>query len=426
MKRKSLLLLSFVLILCSCGKEYKGTWTTIQASGNIKGYIDKEYRQSNITNPFNTSMVVRYFLNDDNEDNDKLKDDVAALYSDKVKEYHKLFDRHYYYKDDNDNLINNIKVINDSYGTGTEVVVDERTYDLLKLSISCYEMTDGLFNIFTGSISDYWKEIFDKIYDYEPVESVDPYYNQEQKELLEKLVEQVPNTKEKYERQLTFNDANKSVIFNKIDGLYDNRYRPYITLGGVAKGYATDLIRQDMIDNIYLEGLLVSGGSSICTIDKPIYSKEAKGQSISVRNPNTIDSVAFSIKVAKRFAFSTSGNYTSSEHYRFLDEKTNKMIYRHHIINPFDGYPTSYHRSISILGYDLSNAYLDILSTALMNVETSKAKAFIDNLKDTYHYDFEVIYLDQDDQDYDNYSMNIYATSKVNGTLSSDIDITLL
>lgn len=392
MKIRKLSLLLIVMLLSSC-KEVTGTW---------KSFVATDEKVISTVNtrvtPFNTVMQINYFLNDENEDNETLFNNVTNLFNNEVARLHKNFDRHYNYLD-NDELINNIKVINDSYGTNKEIKCSNELYSLLKLSVECYELTDGYFNVFSGNITDFWNSIFDKAYnDYDAtLKDYEPSYNEELASKLALLVDSMPSNVDEINQQLTFNDENKTVIFNKCD--FNNDIVPLISTGGIAKGYATDLIKEKLVNNGYKDGYLISGGSSISTLDKPIYSKDSKGQKISVINPEISNIIekkpAFSLHYKNEFNFSTSGNYTDSKNYSFIDENDN-IIYRHHIINPFTGYPESYYRSVSIKTSYFSNAYVDAFSTAFMNLSIEDGKELRNKILSQFKdADLELYYLVQ-------------------------------
>ena len=152
---------------------------------------------------------------------------------------------------------------------------------------------------------------------------------------------------------------------------------------------------------------------------KPIYSKDSLGQKISVINPelsNIISKVpAITMYFTDEFNYSTSGNYTDGKHYNFMDG--DNMIYRHHIINPYTGYPESYYRSVSIKTSYFSNAYVDAFSTAFMNLSIEDGKLLKDKiLKQFPGSDLELFYLTQTGKK-DSATFTVYATSNVNGTL---------
>lgn len=425
MKRKSLLFLILVASLCSCdansSEDKKGVWKSFVATS------DEVKNTSNIAiTPFNTVMQLNYFLEDSNkENNDVLFNNVTSLYNSEVARLHKIFDRHNsYYDVDGKTLITNIKTINESYGTDKPVKCSDELYDLLKLSVSLYELTEGQFNIFTGTLTNYWDSIFNEVYNYTDFQTLDPFFVLDAKTKLESLVDSVPNSLEEVNAQLTFDDENKTVIFNKCE--FNNDIKPLISVGGIAKGYATDIIKEKLIEHGYLNAYLISGGSSLSSVDNPIYTKENGGQKLSVVNPEKssfFEKVpAFSFLIKEKFNFSTSGNYTEGKWYRFLDDNDN-MIYRHHIINPFTGYSESYHRSVSIYTNSFSNAYVDAFTTAFMNLSIDDGLSLRNKILSQYpDSNIELLYLTQNGYEDKNNGIVaqyvVHATSSFDNTLS--------
>ena len=417
MKNKFFILL-MALVLSSCQKqveEITGTWKTFVATNeNIVSTVNTR------VTPFNTVMQINYFLNDKNANNDEVYENVTTLFNNEVGRLHKEFDRHYHYIDSDDNLVTNIKTINESFGSNQTIKCSDELYSLLKFSVDCYELTDGYFNVFSGQITDFWNNVFDIAYnDFSiSIQELDPLYNSDLNEELRKLVDATPSNIDEIKQQLTFDDENKTITFNKCE--FNNDIRPLISVGGIAKGYATDIIKNSLISNGYKEGYLISGGSSISTIDKPIYSSESQGQKISVMNPelsNIISKVpAFTMYFKDEFNFSTSGNYTDGKHYNFTDDNGN-IIYRHHIINPFTGYPESYYRSVSIKTTYFSNAYVDAFSTAFMNLSIEDGMKLRNKILSQFEgADLELFYLVQTGKK-DNATFTLHATSDVNNSL---------
>lgn len=413
-KTRLILLLLLVSILTSCN-TISGEWRSVVASN-----VDIITTANTNVDPFNTVMQLSYFLNDDYADtNEQTFANVTKIYKETISNLHKRFDRHYYYKNKDDVLVTNVKTINDSFGTGNEIKCSDELYQLLKLGVECYELTNGQFNIFTGAITDYWDEVFGRAHDYEPLKDIDPYYDELQKETLETLVDSIPSSLDEIKQQLTFNDGNKSVTFNKCD--FNNGYKPLISVGGIGKGLATDLVKKELVSNGYKDGYLLSGGSSITTLSTPIFTRKEKGHKISVVNPaksNIIEKeVAFSIKFTEEFNFSTSGNYTANKSYTFVDDNDN-IVYRHHIINPFTGYPESYYRSVSIMTHYFSSAQVDALSTAFMNLKLEDGLKLRKEILDKYpEADLELFYISQEGLNKEA-KVTVTATSSMNDTLT--------
>ena len=189
-KTKVILPLLLVSVLTSCN-TISGEWRSVVASN-----ADIVTTANTNVDPFNTVMQLSYFLNDDYVDtNEQTFENVTKIYKETITDLHKKFDRHYYYKNNNeDGLVINVKTINDSFGSGKEIKCSDELYQLLKLGVECYELTNGQFNIFTGSITDYWDDVFGKAYNYEPLDEIDPHFNEFQKE--NKQLKQQLNDKE--------------------------------------------------------------------------------------------------------------------------------------------------------------------------------------------------------------------------------------
>ena len=115
-----------------------------------------------------------------------------------------------------------------------------------------------------------------------------------------------------------------------------------ISVGGIAKGIATDIVKKKLLKEGYDKGYLFSGGSSISSLSTPIYNNN-KGQYLSISDPRTINNLgdekksAFEIYLKDEFSMSTSGNYTKGKSYGFYDENGN-VNKRFHILNTFTGY----------------------------------------------------------------------------------------
>ena len=153
----------------------------------------------------------------------------------------------------------------------------------------------------------------------------------------------------------------------------------------------------------------------------PIFTRKEKGHKISVVNPaktNLIEKeVAFSIKFTEEFNFSTSGNYTANKSYTFIDENEN-IVYRHHIINPFTGYPESYYRSVSIMTHYFSSAQVDALSTAFMNLKLEDGLKLRKEILAKYpEADLELFYISQEGSNKEA-KVTVTATSSMNDALT--------
>ena len=409
--------------------------TPFSDSGSWKSYVFSDKITTGIgahVNPFDTVMQLNYFLYDHKSENYAKK--MEDLYKSEIIRLHQLYDTHYkyYYNKEEKIVYNNAYILNSKYGSQEEISLDPDLYNLLKDSINYCEITNGYFNIFAGQLSDYWKNIFNSLFPGGVLEELDPLYSLEQKEELERLVAAMP-TLEETKSLFTFNDKKKTVVFNELknvdyngeilDRSKNGKYRPRLTLGGVAKGYATNLITELFDKKGYDTAMFFSGGSSLSSVSKPIYDEETTpGQLIQVSDPRTANSllgkrVAFSFYVDEKFAVSTSGNYSSGKSYSFIDNE--ERIYRHHIIDPNNGYPANFYRSVTIISNYFDAGILDALSTAFVSMPLEEALNFRRELLDDYNgkADLDVIFISQEG-DNQTGTLKIDATSTFNDTFS--------
>ena len=375
-------------------------------------------------NPFNTAMNLKYFINEDELEKENLINDIKTIYQETISDLHKKYDRHCnYYLDDKNHdlgLYSNIKTVNKSLDSGEYIKLNKETYDLLKLGVEYTKYTNSYFNIFTGSLTDFWDKIFNEAYNFGDI-SLDPYYNDEQKLYLEKLTKAIPITDEDIDKVLEFKDETCEVKFSSLKDIDNNsKGKISISVGGIAKGVATDIVKEKLLAKGYDQGYLFSGGSSISSLSTPIYNNN-KGQYLSVLDPRTANmfgedkKAAFGIYLKEKFNMSTSGNYTSGKSYGFYDD-TEDIIKRHHIINTFTGYSNYSENvaSVSVFSNKLGAGILDAFSTTLANMTIEEGLRFRDKVINDYDADLEIIYIKENIKDK---TIEIISTSNFNKTL---------
>lgn len=135
-----------------------------------------------------------------------------------------------------------------------------------------------------------------------------------------------------------------------------------IDLGGIAKGYASDCVKE-LWDELGIEsGIAALGGNIYCRGSK----SDAAPWTVGIRDPKAADGYVGLLSLADRFAV-TSGGYERW----FEDENGN--IY-HHIIDPKTGYPARSGLS-SVTVVSESGTAADALSTALYVLGADRAIA---------------------------------------------------
>ena len=412
MKKCYLLFISLLLVGCnSSSNKYKGTWENIIASNIIATH-------GGSVNPFNTVMSLKYFVSDDIEDKESMLNDIKSIYQTNISDLHKKFDRHasYYIDDSNTGLgtYKNIKSLNFSKNNEEYLVLNKETYDLVKFGYEMTIYTEGYFNIFTGSLTDYWDEVFSEVYNDGLLSDFDPYFSSSQKEKLEYLVSCIPTINE-LPNVISFDDSNNSIKFNSLS---NDKNDISISVGGIAKGYATEIVKNKLLEKGYESGYLFSGSSSISSLKNPIYNN-SEGQYLSVLDPRSAANIvdkkeAFGMYLVDEFNMSTSGNYTSGKSYDLMDNDGKYITTRHHIIDSYTGYPSNNFASVTIFSKKLGASYMDAFSTALVNMDIEKGLEFRKKVMKDFDADFEIVYIKED---VSKKTIEVISTSNFNNTL---------
>ena len=419
-KAISLLLCSTSLISCSKEKIInKGEWCVVS-------YQTPSIVSTNgaVVSPFNTVMTLKYFKNELKTYDENFDNNIKNIFIDKINSLHKKFDRHYYYKDENQNIVTSIKTINDSYGSNTPVECDEELYTLLKTGYEMTLLTNGYFNFFIGELNTFWDNIFYLVLDqYEDLTLVDPFFSQEQNYKMQCYAKATP-TLDEVQTLLTFDDENLTVTFNTLPDIEFNgetlsrssktsTYRPTITTGGIAKGLAVDYIKDTFKNLGYLDGFVNAGSSSIASFSAPTFFEKGY-QTFNFADPRSgslLRTLAVSVKVDFDYGISTSGNYNNKS-YSFKPDDETKRVYRHHIVNPYTGDCSQEHASVTIFSRTFNNAQLDALSTMFVNLPLDQCISFRNELLEKYpSHDLSFIIMDRNDDD----SLTIYIDQELKG-----------
>lgn len=288
------------------------------------------------------------------------KDTLINIAKSQIAKYHKLFDSHHYYLDENNERITNIKVLNDSINKGP-IKVDPIIIEALKESINLMRLTNGYFNISLGKLSSLYN---DKLLPYDSYND-DPSIK-DIKQCTKGIIEI-----DSINQLIIIDEINNTVELKSKDELYE------IDLGAFSKGYIINKVYDQLI-GYNTSFLLTAGSSSIITYS---VDKENISWNIGIIDPNNQADNIFTFNL-NNGAISTSGDY---ENYYFLKNGTR----RHHILNPYTGFSENYYHSNTLLS---SNAFvIDALSTALFNVKNKEERIqIIKNIED--YYDVTISY----------------------------------
>lgn len=354
-----IIIMSFVISSCSNVSSSNSEYQVIEK------YVPNAISEEGVVvTPFNTTISLTMF-------NSKDINEYFPLFEKEILKLHKYFDRYNYYIDENGKRINNLKVINDSYGKNEEIIVDNELYDLLSLSLEMTRLTNGYFNPTLGRLIDLWSDKFFII----PTENSDP-----ESTLIEEALKCSVN-KENINDVIVLDPIKKSVIFNKIENCNGNAI---ISLGAIAKGYAIEKAK-NIVENV---PSLIDGGRSslVATGINPNPTRDT--WNLGVLTPYTAINLGV-LSIKGELTFSTSGDY---EKCFYITNPDGSLTVRHHILNPNTGYSENYYRSISLLSNGNAGV-IDALSTALFNInDFSLVNEIIKNVEDFYYLDIEVLF----------------------------------
>ncbi len=397
--KKNIPLVFLMLFLSSCQEKKNAMVVSFPSLFVIskEGNDDVKVLDDDNVIPFNTSIMASLYCFENQYTSSQLSK-MKKDYQEKIMYEHALFDRHSFYTYKGEK-INNVKVINESYGKEEKIFLDDDLYDLLKRSFQFSLDSELRFNIFLGKINDLYEEKLSKKsdvegkspLDYALQESTNLYFmsfTDEEKSEISEYVSSLPKTKEETKSLLSFDDEEKSIIFHAKKDEEGNILPLEISLGGCAKGYAIEKISQDFLSEYPDICLLVNGGtSSIKATRKRIDDKDylvryinPTYQEVLSPDKNTYNDYEVQIAIDDAFNLSTSGYY---ENY-FYEYEDGNFLLRNHILSSQSGYSTSYFDAVSV---NLSDTFLaDMYTTALMNTSSIKeAKEVFSSLNEIYN-----------------------------------------
>lgn len=240
---------------------------------------------------------------------------------------------------------------------GNPVTVHDETIELLQKGIYYGELSNGTFDITIGNLSDLW--------------------NIPTKALLEETDASMIPDKAEIATALATVDYRNILI----DGNDVSLKNPdtSIDLGGIAKGYIADKMKEYLIAEGVSSGYINLGGNVLCIGNKP----DGSPYNIGIQKPFDTANTSATVKISDKTVVS-SGIY---ERYFEVDG----TIY-HHLLDTATGYPLNNELlSVSIITpYSVDG---DALSTICFALGIEKGLELIESLPDT-----EAIFIDADYQ----------------------------
>lgn len=302
--------------------------------------------------------------------------------------YHKYFDIYHNYDG-----INNLKTINDFAGI-EPVKVDQEIIDMLKFAKDAQQHEDE-FDISSGAVLRVWHN-----------------YREQGKDLNEQgKYGTIPSKDELLEAE-KYIGMDYLVIDETNSTVYLTDEHSKLDVGGLAKGYAAEVVAKTLID-MGLEHGAVNAGGNLRTIG---YKGDGSAWKTGVVSPNNDGSNICIFETPLNSSVVTSGDYQNF----FVAEDGNTY---HHICDLDTLAPVHYWRSVTILTDDSGMA--DLLSTTLFNEPLEEALVTIEEFKQAYNISLEVIFVTDKGNDYgeainhlETDSFNIYYTDGLIGNIN--------
>ncbi len=236
-----------------------------------------------------------------------------------------------------------IKKINDAK-VGQKIIVSQTTAQILQSAKTIYSITNGKFNPALYPLTVLWN--FSK----ETYQGATATYQKPSVQAVENALAKTDFS------TLSIEQQGRSFVITKNADIK-------IDIGGIVKGFASDIIKSLMQDYGYKKAYITLGSSSIYLLgDYPV----------SIRNPfsDNLSDTYLKIETSGETAISTSGDYE-----RFYHIDGQKYC---HIIDNSTGNPiASGVCSVTVVGP--YSAYCDALSTALMAMDKQTATDFVKN-----------------------------------------------
>jgi FAD:protein FMN transferase len=310
------------------------------------------------------TFVSVSFMADDDDQATTIKTEIESIY----QTYHELSTSYEALPDDS-RFMTNIYEINNK--PNQAIAIDKELYDLLVEAEALRIATDGYFNVAIGKVVDAWKSgiLGEEGYLFEEIPEEVFLATQ-----ANALSYSIPNTA----FDLDVSDATYTITV--LDG--DVK----IDLGAISKGYATERVKDYLVDLGVAYFSISAGSSSIALGANKNRLDEGGVFHVSLANPvrtGAADGTYGMIKV-KDISVTTSGDY---EQYALYQGER-----YHHIVSPISMAPEQYYHTVTLIGEDAGQ--LDALSTALFSMAPTLFETWVETHAEDYG--IEVIRFNQD------------------------------
>ena len=280
-------------------------------------------------------------------------DKFDKMLSEKLKHYDNLFDCHKEHEG-----VNNVYTINKMAGR-EKVKVDKALIDLISQSKTLGLKYDSRVNIAFGAIIELWEKSMNEAFNNEEFKAA------------------TPNIDELKERA-KYASLNNIIIDKEENTVYIIDERTKLNLGSVAKGYAVELICNELKSEGF-DSVVISAGGNVKTIGHP-NGETNKKWTIGVENPYSAsemkdgDSGIYDILYTMDKSIVTSGDY--QRYFYGLDN-----VKYNHIIDTRTLSSARNFRAVTVITKDSGIA--DFLSTLLFTMTYEEGVEALKDFPDT-------------------------------------------
>ncbi len=274
----------------------------------------------------------------------------AGTIHQRFQELSQLYDRFYEYSG-----VNNIRTINLNAGVAP-VEVEPELLEMLSFAKEWCQKTQGRVNIAMGPVLEIWHQYRDQ------------YSGQA---LAADAAGAIPSM-EALDDANHFSNLDKVIIDREKGTVFLEDEKMALDVGAVAKGYAAQLVA----DEIYEAGFrsfTISAGGNVITKDPPLDGVR-NSWGIGIQDPfadlNKPDSQSLDVALVSNRCVVTSGDYR--QFYTVGDQ----LI--HHIIDPATLWPANQYRALTVVCED--SGLGDFLSTCLFVMDYDEGRALAEEL----------------------------------------------
>ncbi len=248
--------------------------------------------------------------------------------------------------------VNNACTINGSAGD-EPVVIEDDLMDILEFAVDGYARSNQKVNPVFGSVLKIWHDYREAA---DPLSGNNPIPSESE---LQAAAEHTGIG------SLVLDRGEMTAFLNDPDSRLD--------LGAMAKGYATELVC-DELEDMGFDSFAISAGGNVKTVGKPL-ARDRDTWIIGIQDPDEDANSGANENVIDKVKVNDLSVVTSGWYQRYFISEG--RIY-HHIIDPETLFPQDYYKAVTVVHPD--SGICDVISTALMLMTWEEGAAFLEGI----------------------------------------------